>query len=334
MPDKTSSQSSHGRTRGQGAALKHGPRPVPQSASGRIPQWALAESRRRHDPVSTGPYAPVEPPPRRRSVGAWRRPSALRNIVVGVGIVASICGSGVFLENHVIPVAQSHLPWSDVPPLGLEAASKPLGTPPAAQDSTAYQLHASPDNRQEFVAYDPCRPIHYVIRPDGAPQGGESLVREAVEAVSAASGLQFVYDGTTTEGPSEQRTKYQPERYGKRWAPVLVSWSSPSEVPALAGDVAGLGGSAYISGKGTPLVLAAGQVTLDGPDVTAMLGHEQGTEHVRAVIMHEFGHVLGLDHVGDPSQLMYDGPVYQTQFAAGDLAGLARLGVGACVPQV
>ncbi len=65
-----------------------------------------------------------------------------------------------------------------------------------------------------------------------------------------------------------------------------------------------------------------------------MMGHAQGTEHVRAVIMHEFGHVLGLDHVGDPSQLMYEGPSYRTSFAAGDLAGLARLGTGACVPQL
>ncbi|MFJ6417807.1 matrixin family metalloprotease [Paeniglutamicibacter sp. NPDC091659] len=334
MPDQTNDQSNHGSAHGPGSERAYGQFPVPRSASGRVPQWAVEEARRRQDPDFTVPAAPGKKPRRRRNAGAWLRPGARRNFMVGAGIVVALYSSTVVLEDHVIPVLQSNLPWSDVPPRGVEAAAKPLGTPPAAQDSTGYQLHPSPDKKQKFVAYDPCRPIHYVIRPDGAPANAERLVHEAAEAVSAASGLRFVYDGTTTEAPSAQRPQYQPERYGKRWVPVLVTWSSPAEIPALAGDVAGLGGSSYISAKGTPLVFAAGQVNLDGPDVAAMMGHPQGTEHVRAVIMHEFGHVLGLDHVKDPNQLMFEGPSYRTSFAPGDLAGLAKLGTGACVPQL
>ena len=59
------------------------------------------------------------------------------------------------------------------------------------------------------------------------------LVREAIAAVSAATGLRFVDDGTTEEGPSDTRSPYQPEVYGERWAPVLFAWSDPVESPRL-----------------------------------------------------------------------------------------------------
>lgn len=254
--------------------------------------------------------------------------------MVGLGLLTALCASTVALERQVIPTLQSHLPWSEVPPRGAGAAPEPLGLPPNVQESTAYRLHPSPRKGQAFVAYDPCRPIHYVIRPDGAPAGAGQLIHEAAAAVSAASGLELIYDGSSTEAPSEQRTTYQPERYGKRWVPVLVTWSSPAEVPALAGDTAGLGGSSYASAAGTELVYVAGQINLDGPDLAAMMRHPDGPEHVRAVITHEFGHVLGLGHVDDPTQLMYEGPSYRTNLGAGDLAGLAVLGAGPCVPEL
>ena len=76
------------------------------------------------------------------------------------------------------------------------------------------------------MPYDPCRPIHYVVRPDGAPPGGAELIRTAVAQVSGATGLQFVDDGPTQEAPSTDREAYQPELYGRRWAPVLIAWST------------------------------------------------------------------------------------------------------------
>src|SRR4051794_8248944 len=60
------------------------------------------------------------------------------------------------------------------------------------------------------VAYDPCRPVHYVIRPDEAPDGGEAIVQAAVARISETTGLQFVYDGPTDEAPSDDRASFQP----------------------------------------------------------------------------------------------------------------------------
>ena len=61
-----------------------------------------------------------------------------------------------------------------------------------------------------------------------------------------------------------------------------------------------------------------------------MLERVDGRKYVRAVVMHELGHVLGLDHVDDRDQLMYDENVGQTELGPGDRAGLAALGAGRC----
>lgn len=242
--------------------------------------------------------------------------------------------SPTILDRHIMPALTPLLPSSTVPPRGVEASAEPLGRPPAGTGSGAFRLQDSPDPGQDFVAYDPCRPVHYVIRPDNSPVGGEALIHQAVKEVSAASGLRFIYDGPTAEGPSGDRERYQPDRYGKRWAPVLLSWSNPSETPALAGDVAGLGGSEYAHVPGHPFVYVAGQVKLDAQALAPVLGYPRGAELVRAVIIHELGHVAGLAHVQDPTQLMHDENMGVTSLADGDRAGLALLGTGACVPQL
>jgi hypothetical protein len=184
---------------------------------------------------------------------------------------------------------------------------------------------------QDRVAYDPCRPIHYVVRPDGAPIGSEGLIEEAVAEVAAATGLTFVADGTTAEPPSTERDLYQPEVYGKRWVPVLLTWSGPEETPGLAGDVLGLGGSGYAHTPGHLFVYVGGQVWMDAADAAGTLALPGGRDHLRATIMHELAHVVGLDHVDDPTQLMSAGNGGALSFGSGDRAGLALLGRGPCV---
>ncbi|MEX5307621.1 matrixin family metalloprotease [Kocuria sp. CPCC 205258] len=81
-------------------------------------------------------------------------------------------------------------------------------------------------------------------------------------------------------------------------------------------------------------VIVSGHVMLDTPDLLQVAMRPQGLSQVKATIMHEIAHVAGLTHVEDPSQLMHATSTEATEFAAGDRAGLAKLGAGECHPEL
>lgn len=221
----------------------------------------------------------------------------------------------------------------NAPPPGREEAAVPLGAPPLGAPTTGpYSFLQTQADGVAPVTYDPCRPLHYVVRTEGAPAGGDALIATGLARISEATGLQFVADGTTTEAPTQHRPAYQPERYGRRWAPVLMAWSTPAETPELAGDVAGSAGSSSVTLRGTAHYVS-GIVVLDGPAIAQLLGSPNGTALAQGVVTHELAHLAGLGHVNDPTQLMNPtAAVNVTSLADGDRAGLARLGTGPCVP--
>ncbi len=298
------------------------PRP---SASGGVPQWMQDGTQGRP------PWLGV---PQRHSAGRPIRATlgVALMLVLGVGAWATLTGRLPVSPGNTAATERG----SEFPSAGFESAEHPLGIPPTpASASTAYRFVAMQDDGSSPIAYDPCRPIHYVIRETGSPPNGSQLITSAVASVSTATGLQFVYDGITTEAPADQRQPYQPDRYGDRWAPVLISWVTPEESPDVAGIVAGMAGSLHMSVGGSPRVYVTGSVELDAPQLSEHLYSGGGALLARAVIQHELGHLVGLDHVDDAGQLMYpetrEGVI---GFGAGDLAGLAALGSGRCVPQL
>ncbi len=244
--------------------------------------------------------------------------------------------TGVYVDPGALDRAlrPAALTRANVPPAGVEASDSPLGMPPEVLDSDQYSLLASPDPQQSLLAFDPCRPIHYVVRGQSKLPGADSVVREAVAQISAATGLRFIDDGETDEKSSDRRRPYQADKYGERWAPVLIDWSSPEENPGLAGAVAGLGGGQPYKNVDSPWVYVSGQIELDTPQLAEIMLHSGGDSVVRSGITHELGHVLGLGHVNDPTQLMYGGLNSTISLGDGDRAGLARLGRGPCVPEL
>ena len=232
------------------------------------------------------------------------------------------------------PFDSRHGFGSDGPPAGIGAGQEPLGVPPAMPGGHGgYVFMQLQADGTAPVAFDPCRPIHFVLGSAGLPDGGEALVREAADVMAAASGLRFVYDGLTDETAVRDRDPYQPERYGDRWAPVYVAFTTPAEIPGLAGRPIGLGGSTPRAARDGLLVYVSGSVWLERAPMSALLAAGR-RDTARAVVEHEIGHVLGLNHVSDPSQLMSESGGAVSGPADGDRRGLALLGRGGCRPDL
>ena len=182
------------------------------------------------------------------------------------------------------------------------------------------------------VTYSPCQRIRYAVNAARQPAGASGIVASAVKAVEKYSGLRFRYVGTTKRKPSSSGEASVTPAPGKTYAPVLIAWTTPKQVPALRGSVAGEGGSTAVSsGTSSYLHYVTGQVSLDAADIAKMLQRSNGRALARAIVMHELGHVVGLDHVQNRRQIMYPVNTGQTTWGKGDRTGLALIGRGRCV---
>ncbi len=187
-----------------------------------------------------------------------------------------------------------------------------------------YRFFDTQRGSNEPVAWNPCEPIHYVVNPEGAPDGWEDLVDDAVAEVSDAAGLKFEYDGTSDDRGFTDRV----DAIG-RGKPVLLGWADADEVPKLEGDVAGLAGPVTQSRGGFSRYVT-GMVVLDRDAFDDLEVQAGGSAHQQAIVMHELGHLLGLDHVDDDRELMYESNLGRTTLGKGDRKGLAILGGVSC----
>jgi hypothetical protein len=171
--------------------------------------------------------------------------------------------------------------------------------------------------------WNPCAPVHYRVNLSLEP-GGLPAVQAAVATLSKATGITFAYDGTTSFTPSSGNWN-QP-------APLVIAFAHPAGQTygsSYLGGTNQLGEGGYQSqytsvlGKITSYKIIKGYVVIDAT------GYNRADGHVRtAVLLHELGHAVGLNHAHLTSEVMYPsvsdaGPNY---YSAGDLAGLSKVG--------
>lgn len=180
--------------------------------------------------------------------------------------------------------------------------------------------------------WSPCGPqpgvITYRVNPRGLPRGGLGEIKKAFRMVTAATGFTFRYLGKTKVIPLKKGSGVITKN-----ANITLAYSTPKKVPSLRGPV--LATTPVAAGfYGTKIyrIFEAGVVI----DKTFRFrpGFGSGRPTRGATLIHELGHAVGLDHVGDPRQMMYPAPTrHNASYAKGDLRGLAKVGVGSgCFP--
>ncbi len=282
------------------------PRPAPDLPPP-DPQTAAPPRLPPPDPRTAGPSHLPPPDPWAPTRPARRTTSAPHTRALVAVLVLLV---GVLLARHDVVDRAT----------GAYLAERP-------DSASSFVFIALQDDGTNPVTYSSCLPIHVELSGRTMPPGAEGVVEEAIDEIAAASGLEIELVAETAASPNGPRTY---------WAPVLIAWSDPGEVADLDGPVIGRGGSAVrrVGVNGEVRLFVTGGIELDGPAFAQVLELPNGRDLARAIVVHELGHVLGLDHTDDPSQLMHGENHGVTRLGAGDRAGLARLGQGPCVPQI
>ena len=248
------------------------------------------------------------PPPRRRRFTAT---TALTVVVTGLVLALVVLlhpSSQIQAVRRVIG-------------LGTERG---LPVPSLSGPGGVHAFAMTQPGSEEPVGWDPCSPIRYEVNPTGAPAGGHALIDSAIERASAATGLVFESQGATDRRPFTN--DFVP--LGTK-QPVVIAWADPGELPELDGDVAGIGGGAAEQGVMGRRYYVTGAIALD-TDAFTTTTIEQRPRTMEAIVLHEVAHVVGLDHVSEPTELMAERNTGQVELGPGDREGLARLGSLPC----
>ena len=176
--------------------------------------------------------------------------------------------------------------------------------------------------------WDSCQPVRWAFNPAHAPRRALRLVRDTIRLAGQATGLTFDFVGRTARTPTLAS-------HHRRFD-IVVGWRTPRSFAYFRqhpGRV-GIGGASWRSGfeeaDGTRVRKArSGRLILNARYI-GDLGRGYGRGYTWGdVLLHEFGHVLGLGHAGTRHQHMFPQMTKRrAHWGAGDLAGLRRLGSG------
>ncbi len=187
-----------------------------------------------------------------------------------------------------------------------------------------------------IARWNPCSRIGYRVNARLGGNGALADTRQALARIHRATGLRFVYRGRTRIIPGGRGGNRYP-----RGTRLVVAWARPGQTTMLDGaGAAGQGGPSWVTWQTaagrTKAMITRGSVVLNanihfgggfGGGVHNGLLGTRG-----ALLMHELGHAVGLDHPrqADQWEIMYPTvTAKRAVWGAGDLHGLRRLGKAA-----
>lgn len=214
---------------------------------------------------------------------------------------------------------------------------------PAPKPKPTYALNQMrlSNGKQVVARWNPCRAHTYKVNVAAVPGPSRRTVlaetQAAMRTLSAKTGIPFTYRGGTAEVPRKGSS-------AKQSAELIIAYTTPAKTNySLAGSTMGQGGYRFegwttTNGRTTTYKfgISKGFVVIDTPDMLRRLKPGFGVGLRRGnILLHELGHVVGLGHVNNPAVAMntYVFSKSPNGYAAGDLAGLAKVGRKAgCLP--
>ncbi len=231
-------------------------------------------------------------------------------VITPVDVVVDV--TGYYTDGTVPPPAAPKPPPLDFTDTTLQGPTAQGPTPPSAGDHSF--LFVSGNLPGSYGRWDPCRPgqeLTFAVNAQRATQFHIDLLYEAIRRVEAATGFDFVpYQDPpiTAAGLDDRRPP--------AGADIVFGFSDTGATPSLEGSVLGVGGGFWFSTIGE---ISTGFVLIDMID----LGN---SDEVLTTLVHETGHMVGLDHVNLSSEVMFPFNVGVSSFGPGDRQGLWRLG--------
>ena len=268
--------------------------------------------------------------PRPTSVGS----AAFVEPAASVG--SASVGSAAFVESATSVESANFVESAafvgSAPSIGSAA---PIGGYP-----TAYRFLTSNYPSMPIARWNPCQVIGYRVNFANSTPGALTDVLGAIKAISSSTGLRFIYRGRTNILPGRGADGYP------AGTNLVIAWATPGQSTILPKvynkyeTIAGKGGAYWSSArdtKGRPAnMISEGFVVLNGTIKFAGgfgSGPQYGWQGTRGqLLMHELGHMAGLDHprVNDQAQVMYSVMTRKRAvWGSGDRNGLRLVGASA-----
>ncbi|HET6809441.1 MAG TPA: hypothetical protein VFH50_00355 [Acidimicrobiales bacterium] len=223
---------------------------------------------------------------------------------------------------HGIPA-----PSGPAAPAGPTVVGNEGWTPTAADPG--YTLLYPDGSGGTRARWNPCAAIRWAVNLSDAPANALSDAQQAVAQVSAATGIPFTYAGTTDTAPNPSG----PGGQLPAGIDAVIAWLPPSDFAVNATE-AGFGGNWWAPATGPTERIYQGYAIVNGDLASGFLHPGFGPGYSEGhLLLHELGHMMGLGHTADPSEVMtpQQGPLSSAAYGPGDLQGLRVLGAGPCV---